>query len=42
MPENIRCSDCGQVVWGSPVLGPKPFGRDDCHNCGGIEFERIE
>lgn len=41
MPENLRCTECGEVTYGFVSGDPRPVDRDDCPNCGGTEFEVV-
>ena len=44
MAENIRCEQCGTVVYGLVLEDepPKPVQGEECPKCGGTEFTPIE
>lgn len=42
MPENVECQNCGRVVFGITAVEPRPVDGEECPDCGGTDFERIE
>lgn len=44
MAENIRCVECGEVVFGLVLdeRAPTPVGRDACPHCGATSFTTLD